>query len=99
MREVRTMNDDSLGNVGKLPVSVLMLTYNEAKNLPACLARLITYVDDVHIVDSFSTDPTMSIAQGHGAKVYQHVFEGHARQWLWGFANAKFKHDWVFMHD
>lgn len=82
-----------------VPLSILMLTYNEEQNLERCLASLHGWAEDIVVVDSFSTDRTLEIAARYGAHVYQHAFEGHARQWLWGMRNVPFKHEWIFMHD
>ena len=76
-----------------------MLTLDEEVNLPHALEGLKGRVDDVVIVDSFSKDRTREIAEVWGARFVEHRFEGHARQWLWGFQSAGLKHDWVFMHD
>jgi glycosyltransferase involved in cell wall biosynthesis len=83
----------------QLPLSVLMLTLNEETNLQRCLSELVQWADDVAIVDSFSTDGTVELAQRYRVRVFQHKFEGHARQWLWGMENTGLKHEWVFMYD
>jgi glycosyltransferase involved in cell wall biosynthesis len=82
-----------------IPVSFLMLTFNEEINLPNSLPLLSGWADDIVIVDSFSTDRTLEIAARYGARVFQNKFPGHARQWLWGMQNTGLKHDWVFMFD
>jgi len=56
------------------PVSILILTYNEEANLSGCLASVAEWSDDVHVVDSFSTDRTVEIARQYGAAVAQHEF-------------------------
>ena len=58
-------------------ISVLILTRNEEQDLPGCLAS-VAWSDDVHVFDSFSTDATVSIAEGLGAKVAQRVFDNYA---------------------
>ena len=47
-------------------ISVLILTRNEAQDLPGCLDS-VAWSDDIHILDSESTDETVAIAQSHGA--------------------------------
>jgi glycosyltransferase involved in cell wall biosynthesis len=83
----------------RIPVSFLMLTLNEELNLVHSLPILGGWADDIVILDSFSTDRTLEVAAKFGARVVQHKFEGHARQWLWGMQHIDFKHEWVFMHD
>lgn len=48
----------------KIPVSVFIITLNEAKNIGACLDRLAEF-DEVILVDSGSTDGTVGIAERH----------------------------------
>lgn len=60
-------------------ISVLLLTLNEAANLPACLAAL-AWSDDVVVLDSFSQDDTVAVAEWWGARVYQRAFDHCAGQ-------------------
>jgi glycosyltransferase involved in cell wall biosynthesis len=52
-------------------ISVAILTYNEERRLPRCLAG-VAFADEVVVVDSGSTDRTIEIAQSSGAKVYSY---------------------------
>jgi glycosyltransferase involved in cell wall biosynthesis len=88
-----------MARLQKVPVSVLMLTLNEELNLANSLENLTQWADDVYIVDSFSTDGTVELAKKYDVQIYQHEFEGHAKQWMWGLLNLPFKHEWVFIHD
>ena len=83
----------------RIPLSFLMLTFNEELNLDRSLSSLAGWADDVVVLDSFSTDRTLEIANNYGVRVHQHKFEGHAAQWLWGIRNIDFAHEWLFMHD
>ena len=60
-------------------ISVLILTKNEAQDLPGCLAS-VAWSDDVQVFDSFSTDQTVAIAQAAGANVVQRRFDDYAAQ-------------------
>jgi len=73
-------------------VSVLVLTYNEELNLPGCLASA-AWSDDLHVVDSGSTDATVEIARRFGAKVYVHPFENFSAQRNWALRNAAFRRE------
>src|SRR5689334_1944728 len=81
------------------PVSVLILTCNEEANLPGCLASVAELSDDVHVVDSFSTDRTIEIARQYGAAVAQHEFAYPAQQKNWALDNLAFKHNWLLVLD
>lgn len=78
-----------------IPISVVILTHNEEKNLPHCLKSLSGMVQSVDVVDSGSTDSTRSIAEASGARVVVHPFESHARQWNWALENLPFSTDWI----
>ncbi len=52
-------------------LSAIVITRNEAHNLHDCLQSLHGLVDEIIVVDSQSTDATVTIAQQHGAKVAQ----------------------------
>jgi glycosyltransferase involved in cell wall biosynthesis len=80
-------------------LSVFVMTRNEEQNLGRCLESVFGWCDDIHIVDSFSTDGTIHIAERFGAKVHQHVFEGHTKQRTWALRNLPFRHEWAFALD
>src|SRR3954465_7519353 len=75
-----------------LPLSAVIITFNEEKNIARCLDSLIGIVDDVVVIDSFSTDKTEEICKSKGVRFIQHVFEGHIQQKNWAITQAKFPH-------
>ncbi len=79
-------------------LSVLILTRNEAQDLPDCL-RSVAWSDDVHVFDSFSTDETTDIARAAGARVTQRAFDGYAAQRNAALHDLKYKHPWVLILD
>src|SRR5579864_8855715 len=79
-------------------ISVLILTKNEELDLPGCLES-VRWSDDVHVLDSFSTDRTLEIARAANASVTQHAFEDWAAQKNWALKNIAYKHPWVFCLD
>ncbi len=80
-------------------VTVIVLTFNEERNLDACLASVASWAQAVFVVDSGSTDETIAIAERHGARVAVHRFDGHVRQWQWAFANLPIETSWVLALD
>ncbi len=60
----------------RIRLSVVLITRNEEANLPGCLASLSGLADEIVIVDSESTDRTVSVAQAAGARVVRHRFDG-----------------------
>ncbi len=82
-----------------VPVTVVVLTFNEQRNLPACLASVAGWVADVVVVDSGSTDQTVAIATASGARVVSHPFETHARQWGWALETVPLSTEWILALD
>ena len=82
-----------------LPITAVVLTYNEEKNLRACLESMAGWVTDLFIVDSGSTDATLRMADDLGAKVVTHKFETHTRQWRWALDNLPLRTEWVLALD
>ena len=78
-------------------ISVLILTRNEELDLPGCLDA-IAWCDDVHILDSGSTDRTGEIARERGAAVTVRAFDNYAAQRNAGLA-LPFRHPWVLVLD
>ena len=60
-------------------ISIVIFTKNEEQDLPGCL-QSVSWSDDIHVFDSFSTDQTVSIANRSGAKVQQRRFDNFASQ-------------------
>jgi glycosyltransferase involved in cell wall biosynthesis len=81
-----------------LPISVICLTYNEHENLAAALESVRSFVDEIVVVDSYSTDDTLEIASSYADTVYQHPFENYARQLAWAM-QLPLRNDWVLRLD
>lgn len=73
-------------------LSVVIITYNEQRNIARCIQAVQSVADEVVVVDSFSKDDTVSIAQSLGAKVVQHAFTGHIEQKNYAITQASFPH-------
>jgi glycosyltransferase involved in cell wall biosynthesis len=77
-----------------LSISVVVLTYNSEATIAATLASARRVSDDVHVVDSHSTDRTLDLAREAGANVVQHPFENYGAQRNWAIDSLNFKHGW-----
>lgn len=80
----------------KLPISLVIITLNEEAHIERCI-RSVPFADDVVVVDSFSMDRTVEIAQKCGARVFQEKWKGFGPQKA--FATAQAKNDWVLSLD
>ncbi|CAA6807575.1 MAG: Glycosyl transferase, family 2 [uncultured Sulfurovum sp.] len=83
----------------KQDISVIILTYNEEQHIARCLQSLKSCVKEIFIVDSFSTDNTVKIAQSLGAKVYTNKWVNYAVQFQWGLDNCDIQSKWVMRMD
>jgi glycosyltransferase involved in cell wall biosynthesis len=79
-------------------ISVLIMTKNEQQDLPGCLGS-VSWSDDVHVFDSYSTDGTAEIAVDFGAAVTQRVFDNYAAQRNAALQTLRFKYEWVLLLD
>jgi glycosyltransferase involved in cell wall biosynthesis len=77
-----------------LPISIVILTFNAADTIGATLASAVALSDDVHVVDSGSTDATLEIARSHGAKIVSHPFENYGAQRNWAIDSLPLAHGW-----
>lgn len=85
--------------MNKVPVSFLVPIKNEEANLSRCLSS-IQWADEIFVVDSQSTDKSVSIAESLGAKVTQFKFSGTwPKKKNWSLDNLPFRNEWVFILD
>ena len=80
-------------------ISFVVLTYNEEKHIERCIKSLLPFAEEVWVVDSFSTDRTMEIAEGLGAKTVAHEFQNQAQQFNWAIGNLDITGDWIWRVD
>ncbi len=84
----------------KQEISVIILTLNEEKHIERCIKSLKLFTDQIFIIDSLSTDKTVSIAKNLGANIYQNEWPGnHAQQFQWGLDNCPIETKWVMKMD
>ncbi|MGA3181401.1 MAG: glycosyltransferase family 2 protein [Terracidiphilus sp.] len=79
-------------------ISVIILTRNEEADLPKCLGSLC-WCDDLHLVDSGSSDQTVNIARRFGAHIYEHPFASFGDQRNWSLDHCDIKYSWILFLD
>ncbi|MBN2687698.1 MAG: glycosyltransferase family 2 protein [Deltaproteobacteria bacterium] len=79
-----------------IPLSVAIITMNEADNLPHCLES-VAFADQIVVVDSGSTDDTRDIATGFGCHVFVEEWRGFGRQKQAAIDHCS--HRWVLLLD
>ncbi len=80
-------------------LAAVVLTKNEAKHIERCLASLKGIVDDVVVVDCYSTDETVELATKMGARVIQHPWKNYATQLNYGIHECGITADWIWRID
>ncbi|MBA7582933.1 hypothetical protein ES708_24871 [subsurface metagenome] len=76
----------------RMQISCVVITKNEEKNIERCIKSVESVVDEIIIVDSFSTDRTKEICEKLNVKFVEHAFEGHIEQKNWAITQAKYNH-------
>lgn len=61
-------------------LSVVIITFNEEKNIERCIKSVQSVADEIIVLDSFSTDRTEEICKKFDATFIQHAFDGHIQQ-------------------
>ncbi|MBP1851493.1 glycosyltransferase family 2 protein [Rhizobium halophytocola] len=80
-------------------IAVIILTYNEELHLARALESVASFASQIFVIDSYSTDRTVEIAEGQGAVVLQHPFQNQAKQFNWALQNAPVTADWIMRLD
>ncbi len=81
------------------PLSVVILTFNEEKNLPVCLRSLDGLKAEIFVVDSGSTDRTLEIARAAKVVLAEHPFIDYGSQRNWAQQNLPIRTEWVLHLD
>jgi glycosyltransferase involved in cell wall biosynthesis len=83
-----------------LDLSVIILTYNEELHIRRCIENVLPIVKEIFLVDSYSTDKTIEIAESLGAKIYQNKWENnYSKQFNWGLTHLPIQTKWVLRLD
>ncbi len=75
--------------------SFIVLTYNEEVHLPRLLRSIEGLGAPIFVLDSGSTDQTVSIARRFGAELLEHPFENHPKQWDYALKNFPVETPWT----
>ncbi len=81
-----------------LGITVVILSHNEAGNLPRCI-QAVRDCADVVVLDDGSTDTSQAVARSCGARVVEHPYRSFADQRNWAMEHANLTQDWVLHLD
>ena len=89
----------SLDNKGdsSFDISAVIITKNEAANIERCIKALQHVAKEIIIIDAFSTDQTLSIAQNLNATVLQKKWVGYG--FNKNIGNQLATYDWILSID
>lgn len=80
-------------------ITAIILTRNEEDNIGDCIKSINSIVKRIIVVDSYSEDKTVAIAEELGAEVFQHEFINHAKQYQYAEKIADVDTVWTFRID
>lgn len=80
-------------------ISIIVLTYNEEKNIKECLDSIIDFTNQIFVVDSGSTDKTLDILKNYPVKTIYNKFENYSQQRNWAFNNLPIQTPWILNLD
>tara|TARA_A100001015_G_C14964117_1_gene702157 strand:- start:446 stop:1285 length:840 start_codon:yes stop_codon:yes gene_type:complete len=83
----------------KLPITLIILTKNEDKNINNIMENTNNYFNQTIIVDSYSDDKTIEICKKYKTEIYQNKFVNQGVQFNWALDNCKINNDWVMRLD
>ena len=78
-------------------VSVIIPTLNEENNIVAAIKSVQGFADEIIVIDSFSTDKTLELANKFNARVLQRKFDDFSTQKNYAISLAQ--HSWVYILD
>ena len=81
----------------KFPISVFIIARNEADRIPAAIASVCDWADEVIVIDSGSDDATVAVSQQLGAKTLFRAWNGYGPQKVFG--ESQCRNDWLLNID
>ena len=83
----------------KKDLSAIILTFNEELHIARCINSIKNVVDEIIVIDSYSTDNTLKICEELNVRVYQNKFISYGKQVNWVLKNVDIKSKWIFRVD
>ena len=77
-------------------ISAIILTLNEETHIADAI-KSVSFADEIIVIDSYSTDRTLELAEKHDVKLIQRVFDDFSSQKNYAIQQAKY--DWVYVLD
>ena len=81
----------------KINLSVIFTTFNEKDNIEAALQSVQGWVNEIIVIDSFSTDSTIEILNKYETQIHQRTYINPSDQKNWAIPKAQ--NEWVLLMD
>jgi len=85
--------------INKLSITAIICTYNEEMHLERCLKSIKDVVQNINIIDSYSTDRTKEIALKYDANYYLKEWTTFSEKFNWALSNTEINTTWVLRLD
>ena len=83
--------------MNNVKISAVIITLNEEKKIQKCINSVKDVVDEIVIIDSFSSDNTEAICKNNEVRFFQRQWDGYGKQKNWG--NQQATYDYIFSLD
>lgn len=80
-------------------LTVVVLTFNEERHIARCINSVRAFADRIVVVDSFSSDATVSLARENGAEVLQNPWKNYSVQLNWALDHIEISSKWIMRLD
>ena len=92
MKKIKLKNNQS--------ITAIILTFNEEIHIERCIKSIVNIVDNIIVIDSFSTDQTLKICKNFkNVKIYKRKFINQANQINWALKNLTINSNWILRID
>ena len=82
-----------------MKITALVITKNEEIHIERCINNLKKLADNILMVDSFSTDKTVEIAEKLNVRIIKNKFVNHSKQFNFGLSQLSDETHWVLKVD
>jgi glycosyltransferase involved in cell wall biosynthesis len=90
---------DLSSDISGAQIAVILLTLNEEENITCALESVVGWAHEIFVIDSFSTDRTVEIAEKAGCKVVSRPFVNQAEQFNWALDHLPVGSGWILRLD
>jgi len=85
--------------INLLPITLVVLTKNEELHIERLILNVVNKFNQVILIDSFSSDNTIKIANQYGVMVIQNQFKDFSQQRNFAIKSNLLNNNWIFFLD